>query len=267
MSCRRVVAVVGVLALSAGAIGCGGDSPTGPGPTLLEARLANLQARQLGLLGVVCDTGFQYVANDELTFDVETRDWSKLEGATVHHVQEDGTETLVGQLNQCVATVTPCSRPLSVCLLPGSTPREGQVRIWAQLPWTPVRRWTLFVRDARRDTNRVSAEITRPDGLPHASAGIAFVSARRLTSTTGSFDYVIWSPGIRDRRIFVTREVWSNGVRLSSSTINFLETIPTTQGTSGAILIGTGSTELIVTIEERTLDGLILATDKKSAVF
>ena len=267
MSWRRAVAVVGLVALSAGAIGCGGDSPAGPGPVFLDARLTNLQARQLGLAGVVCNTGFQYVAHDELTFDLKTRDWSKLEGATVHHVQEDGTETLVGQLNQCAPTVTPCSRPLSVCLVPGSTPGDSQVRIWAQLPWTPVRRWTLFVRGARRDTNRVSAEITRPDGLPHASAGIAFISARRLTSTTGSFDYVVWSPGIRDRRIFVTREVWSNGARLSTSTVNFLETIPTTQGTSGAILIGTGPTELIVTIEERTLDGLILATDRKSAVF
>ena len=264
---RSVAVVLGFVALLTGAASCSDGGPTAPSWPFVRARLDNFQATQLGLTGQVCGTSFQFSAYDELTFDLKGVHGKDYFGTTVHHVMDDGTETLLGSVTQCAATVTPCSKPVSICLEPGTEIGEGTMKIWAQVPWTPVRRWNLFIRDARHDSNRVAAEIRRPDGLPYANAGILHVTARRLSNTTGSFDYVVWNPGVRDRRIFVTHEVWSNGVRLSTASSTYLELFPFAQGVGGGIFISSAPSELVVFIEERTLDGVLLATDRKTAIF
>jgi hypothetical protein len=244
------------------------DSPSGPGSTL---RLTNFQATQLGLTHALCNVNFQYLVHDELSFDVVARGVNtNLINATLHNVADDGTETLVGPVAQCTGTLTPCPSPfgppMNVCLVQSGSVQR--IRAIVRVPWTPVRTWRVFLRVTDVNTNVLEAQIERKDGLPTGNtAAIAFLEGRRTGSTTGSYSFIAHSPGIAGRRIVLTREVWANGVRLSTDTRETAETQPGTTGSFGGIIISPDPTELVGLLEERDANGNVIATDRRSTMF
>ncbi len=247
---------------------CDGQSPTAPAPVSPFTRIRNLQAQQLGLPPALCNAGFSYQVHDELTFEVAGQSAASLVGATLHHALEDGTETLIGPVTQCAETVSACSAAASVCVRESSD-SGGTIRAFARVPWTPERRWNLFLRSHAKDSNRLSATIARPDNLPMGpNAAIAFIDARRSSSTGGSYTLIAYSPAVTGRRIYLTREAWSGGVRLSTLTFEFSETPPAgTVGFSGGITITSSTTELVGIMEERDFGGNLVASDRKTIVF
>jgi hypothetical protein len=245
---------------------CG--SSTGPS-TFARVRLANLEVTQLGLTHSLCGGAFAYMVQDELRFEVIGRPASDYVGATLQHVLDDGTETLMGTVTQCPESVTACTSPAAVCLA-GSSASGGHIRAFTRVAWTPTRTWRTFLRSGNSNSNVIQADITRSDGLPFGNlAAIAFLDAQRsgVSSTAGSFSLQAYSPGIAGRRVTLTYEVWSNGVRLSANTSSFVETRVEVRGPSGGILISSDPSELVGLLEERDAMGNVIATDRKTALF
>jgi hypothetical protein len=234
-----------------------------------RAELTNLKVSQLGLRHAFCGGGFQYVVYDELVFDIIRRPASTYLGATLHSVLDDGTDAWMGSVTQCPEDLTACASPSAVCLT-ASSDGGGRIRAYASVPWTPVRTWRVFLRSGEATSNVVQADIARPDGLPFGNvAAIAFIEARRSSGTTtlGSYSLQAYSPGVAGRRITLRYEVWANGVQLSSHQLEILETRVETKGLVGGISIAPGPTELVGLLEERDVNGNLIATDRKIALF
>jgi hypothetical protein len=81
------------------------------------------------------------------------------------------------------------------------------------------------------------------------------------------YSYVIiaYSPGVPGRRIRLTREMWSNGVRFSQLTWEEAEiTGDPLVVSTGAANWPAGPTEFIGIMEEFDASGALIATDRKS---
>jgi hypothetical protein len=247
------------------ATGCEGQLPTAPAVVASRTRIQNLVAKQLGLAHEVCFPSFQYRVHDELTFDVVGQPASLFIGGTVHHMQEDGTETLVAPITSCRDDITPCSAT-SACVRE-SHDSGGTIRVYANVPWTPERAWNVFIRSATRDSNRLNAFISRPDALPMGqTAAIAHMEARRSSATSGGYQVLVWSPGIVNRRIRLTIETWSGGTLIRQSVRNEPERTAGLTGSSGGITIGSGPSELVAIVEEFE-NNVLIATDRRTIPF
>jgi hypothetical protein len=268
---RRIAFQLMLIGLASAGMACAENpvAPTTPAPLAGGMALQDFRVSQIGLTNAVCIAGFQYLVHDQLTVDITGQTGATLVGATVHQVDDNGATTQIATVNQCTEAASHCG-PSAVACLTRSSPDGGQVRIFTTVPWSPTRRYQLFLRSGGLDSNTVSATITRPDNLPFGpNAAIAHIDARREGSdTTGGFHVSAFNPRVAGRRIRLTREVWSNGGLLSSSTTEFQETQPTlTVGVTGGITIAAAPTELVVLLEERDAGGAVIATDRRAMFF
>jgi hypothetical protein len=262
---RQATRAVAFSALALGAGACG-NSPSEP--SSFGQSIANLRITQLGLAHEVCpNSGYQYLALDELTFDTAGRRGAELVGSTVHQVRTDGTEVAVGNVEQCPETFTRCQTGSTVCLTKSSE-SGGTVRVRTYSPWTPQREWRVFLRHEGKTSNTLAGTLTRQDNLPFGNAGIAFFDAYRIDGTTGLFSVFHYNPGVSGRRFTITRELWFNGNRGSTTTSQHSEDGGAgVGGVSGGVGISTAPTEMVVTLEERDASGMVIHTERHAKFF
>jgi hypothetical protein len=239
--------------------GC--NQATAPDP-VATGSIKNLQVRQLGLTHNVCNWAWDYAVHDEVTFETHRLSAAALVGASA--IQLVGTERIaLGTIGNCPETTTPCTAQTTVCVTQSSQ-AGGTIRIYRRLEWSPQYQWNILVNMDGEDTNVLSLVVNRPEGLPFGDwAAIAHIDAGK---NLPYYSYVIvaYSPGVLGRRIRITREIWSNGIRFSQLTFERPETSARLVVSTGPSNWPPGPAEFIGIMEEIDANGVVIVTDRKS---
>lgn len=256
------------LALAALA-GCGGKSEPGGAPTGPTAgtpvQISNLRASEIGLDTDLCPQRVYYKVWDELLFDYQGATEQQITGANLSYLQPDGLKVTLGAIARCQAPAAPCSNG-GICLLTASG-ATGSVRAVISAKWQPSWTWNLLVDSPTppSSSNALAATVDRPDRLPTGDKAV-FISLRvtRTIVGGGSYDFVIYSPGIPGRVIMHRLRVLENGKTFSATQNNYYSSSESASssiiGSGGGLSIPSGQFDAVADFIERDALGSTVST-------
>ena len=256
-------------------VGCRGESEPTDSPTesptaptaAASVHISNLRVRQIGLDRDLCPSrGIYYKVWDELVFDYQGATEQQISGASLSYLQPDGLRAAMGAIGRCQGPADPCSNG-GICLLdaPGTS---GTVRAVVNARWQPSWTWNVRVDSLAppSSSNALLGTIERPDQLPSGDKAV-FISLKvtRSSGTSGgSFDYVIYSPGLSGRVIMHRLRVLENGTPYGAGRNDYYSSSESSSsaivGSSGGLSIPSGPFDATADFIERDASGATVST-------